>query len=119
MWDMSLPIGANRDHEYCNPTVGDDGKKLWDKVGLLGWKVLVIGCNGDPLIDRQISLVEMLKGKGVQVEHQFDEGGDDDIHQAKRLLPAIARLPGDEMSPGAMGTGNAPSAGFIYKLAFT
>ncbi|XP_038682192.1 carboxylesterase 1-like [Tripterygium wilfordii] len=89
MWDMSLPIGANRDHEYCNPTVGDDGKKLWDKVGLLGWKVLVIGCNGDPLIDRQISLVEMLKGKGVQVEHQFDEGG---FHGSTMIEPSKTKV---------------------------
>ena len=36
--------------------------------------VLVVGCDGDPLIDRQVELVEMLKKRGVQVEAQFSEG---------------------------------------------
>ncbi|KAL3755849.1 hypothetical protein ACJRO7_002835 [Eucalyptus globulus] len=71
MWELSLPIGVNRDHEYCNPVV-DGGSKLSegvDKMKLLGWRLLVTGCNGDPLIDRQ----------GVSVVSDFAEGGFDGI----------------------------------------
>ena len=73
MWKLSLPIGVDRDHEYCNPTVGG-GSNHCDKIKELGWWVLVVGCDGDPLIDRQVELVEMLKKRGVQVEAQFSEG---------------------------------------------
>ncbi|KAK7823502.1 carboxylesterase 1 [Quercus suber] len=40
----------------------------------LGWWVVVTGCDGDLLIDRQMELVEMLKKKGVKVGAQFNEG---------------------------------------------
>ncbi|KAA8539851.1 hypothetical protein F0562_026543 [Nyssa sinensis] len=66
MWDLGLPIGADRDHEYSNPTVGG-GSQLCDQIGTLGWKVMVMGCDGDPLINRQIELGKMLEEKGVQV----------------------------------------------------
>ncbi|CAL0303012.1 unnamed protein product [Lupinus luteus] len=35
MWDLALPIGANRDHEYCNLFVGNAPKKLY-KIKELG-----------------------------------------------------------------------------------
>uniref|UniRef100_A0A2N9ENH9 Alpha/beta hydrolase fold-3 domain-containing protein n=1 Tax=Fagus sylvatica TaxID=28930 RepID=A0A2N9ENH9_FAGSY len=73
MWKLSLPIGVDRDHEYCNRMVGG-GSDHCDKIKELGWWVLVVGCDGDPLIDRQVELVEMLKKRGVQVEAQFNEG---------------------------------------------
>ncbi|KAF3951646.1 hypothetical protein CMV_022726 [Castanea mollissima] len=73
MWKLALPIGVDRDHEYCNPTVGG-GFDHFDQIRELGWWVLVTGCDGDPLIDRQMELVEMLKKKGVKVEAQFNEG---------------------------------------------
>ncbi|CAL5404929.1 unnamed protein product [Camellia sinensis] len=74
VWKLSLPIGADRDHEYCNPTVGSESAAL-DKMKLLGWKVMVTGCDGDPLIDRQMEFAKMLEKKGVEVVGQFDEGG--------------------------------------------
>ena len=60
-------------NEYCNPMVGD-GFDQFDQIRELGWWVVVTGCDGDPLIDRQMELVEMLKKKGVKVEAQFNEG---------------------------------------------
>ncbi|CAB4301773.1 unnamed protein product [Prunus armeniaca] len=73
MWDLSLPTGASRDHEYCNPTVRDGCKKL-DRMAV-GWRVLVTGWDGDPLIDRQIEVAKMLEENGVHVVCHFAEGG--------------------------------------------
>ncbi|KAI4351839.1 hypothetical protein L6164_006149 [Bauhinia variegata] len=73
MWDLSLPKGANRDHEYCNPTVGNGSKQL-DEIGRLGWRVMVTGCGGDPLVDRQKELVKLLEHKAMQVVDHFVEG---------------------------------------------
>ena len=58
-------------NEYCNPMVGD-GFDQFDQIRELGWWVVVTGCNGDPLIDRQMELVEMLKksGAGRNVEEE-------------------------------------------------
>ncbi|KAA8539852.1 hypothetical protein F0562_026544 [Nyssa sinensis] len=72
MWELGLPIGADRDHEDSNPTVGG-GSQLCDRIGTLRWKVMVTGCNGDPLIDRQIELGKILEEKGVQVVGKFGE----------------------------------------------
>ncbi|KAL3834530.1 hypothetical protein ACJIZ3_009266 [Penstemon smallii] len=74
MWDMCLPIGVDRDHEYCNPMVGIKSKILM-KVKDQGWKLLVIGCNGDPLVDRQIEFMRMIKDKGLDVIGEFSDGG--------------------------------------------
>lgn len=74
MWEVALPIGVDRDHGYSNPTVDDEGNEKYDRIRGLGWRVLVIGCDGDPLIDRQVELVEMLKKKGVEVVAQFHQG---------------------------------------------
>ena len=83
MWKMSLPIGSDRDHEYCNPTVGDD----YDQIKKLGWLVVVKGCDGDPLIDGQKKLVEMFKKKGIKVETRFTEG---DYHAVELVNPTKA-----------------------------
>ncbi|KAJ4717216.1 carboxylesterase 1-like, partial [Melia azedarach] len=66
MWELSLPIGVDRDHEYCNPIVGG-GSKLLDQFKVLGWKVLLMGATEDPFIDRQIEFLKMIKQKGVEV----------------------------------------------------
>ncbi|KAM3736388.1 hypothetical protein ACB098_10G159800 [Castanea mollissima] len=73
MWELSLPI-ADRDHEFCNPKVGD-GPQLLEKIKPLGWKVLVVGCDGDILFEHQIELVKLMREKGVSVVSQFGEGG--------------------------------------------
>ncbi|OMO97971.1 Alpha/beta hydrolase-3 [Corchorus olitorius] len=74
MWDLSLPKGVDRDHEYCNPTAHGGSKEL-EKLKSLGWKVLINGCDGDPLVDRQMELMKLMEGKGVQVVGNFRDGG--------------------------------------------
>ncbi|XP_030473305.2 carboxylesterase 1-like [Syzygium oleosum] len=86
MWELSLPIGVNRDHEYCNPVV-DGGFKLsegLDKMRSLGWRILVTGYDGDLLIDRQGELAKLLKEKGLSVVSDFTEGG---FHMIDLLEP--------------------------------
>ncbi|XWS27535.1 hypothetical protein CRYUN_Cryun26dG0124100 [Craigia yunnanensis] len=58
MWELSLPIGVDCDHMYCNPTVGGDFITISEKIQRLGWRVLVTGCDGDQMIDRQMELVK-------------------------------------------------------------
>lgn len=88
MWEKGLPVGADRDHEFCNPN--GSGEIIRE----VGWKVLVTGCEGDPLIDRQVELVKMLEGKKVKVVGKFDEGGCHGVEvfdplRAKALVEAI------------------------------
>ncbi|XP_043717076.1 probable carboxylesterase 9 [Telopea speciosissima] len=70
-WEMALPVGANRDHEYCNPWASPD---LIQKLRKMG-KVLVRGYGGDVTIDRQRGLVELLVKNGVKVVAHFDDVG--------------------------------------------
>ncbi|KAL6127068.1 hypothetical protein ACLB2K_075112 [Fragaria x ananassa] len=88
MWELSLPSGADRDHEYCNPMAAGGDSKCFDQVKALGWRVLVTGSEGDPLVDRQIEMVKMLEEKGVQVVSQFIEGG---YHGAQDVEPSKAK----------------------------
>ncbi|KAL4604297.1 hypothetical protein ACB092_10G183300, partial [Castanea dentata] len=87
MWELSLPIGVDCDHEYCNPTVGG-GSKLLEKIKLLGWKVLLTGCDGDRLFDRQVELMKLLEEHGVHVVGHFGVGGCHgvDFHDSSRAL---------------------------------
>ncbi|KAG6382839.1 hypothetical protein SASPL_157443 [Salvia splendens] len=72
LWDMALPIGVNRDHEFSNPC---KGLMEVDKIVSEGWRILVTGYEGDLLIDRQMELAKLLKEKGVMVVEDFREGG--------------------------------------------
>ncbi|KAG4910471.1 hypothetical protein JHK87_056587 [Glycine soja] len=74
LWELSLPLGVDRDHEYCNPTAGD-GPVILDRVRQLAWRVLVSGCHGDPLLDHQMALARLIEEKGVAVVTRFDQGG--------------------------------------------
>ncbi|XP_074319632.1 carboxylesterase 1-like [Silene latifolia] len=74
MWDLSLPVGMNRSHVYCDPFVGG-GSSLLDRVRDLGWRVGVIGCDGDPLFDRNVEFVKLLENRGLNVKSMFDQGG--------------------------------------------
>ena len=72
-WQCSLPLGVDRDHEYCHPTIKDHGKDL-ENIKRLGWRVLVTGCDGDPLIDRQKEVAKLMEDKGMKVMTKFIEG---------------------------------------------
>ncbi|KAF4358468.1 hypothetical protein CsatB_013939 [Cannabis sativa] len=74
LWELALPLGADRDHEYSNPTV-DGGSKALKIIKSLEWKVMVTGWDGDPLYDRQIELGKLLEKMGIKVEHHFGVGG--------------------------------------------
>ncbi|KAJ8752922.1 hypothetical protein K2173_008657 [Erythroxylum novogranatense] len=89
MWRLSLPERVDRDHEYCNPTA-EGGSQHLENINRLGWRVLVTGCEGDPLIDRQIQMTKMMLHKGITVIERFSEGGYHvvelkDISRAKSL----------------------------------
>ncbi|XP_074318982.1 carboxylesterase 1-like [Silene latifolia] len=79
MWELSLPVGTDRDHEYCNPS-RDGGSRLVDRVRDLGWWVIVVSCDGDPLFDRCVELAKLLENKVVNVRTMFSEGGQHGIY---------------------------------------
>ncbi|XP_061363072.1 carboxylesterase 1-like [Gastrolobium bilobum] len=87
LWELSLPVGVDRDYEYCNPTVGDGPVRL-EKIRRLGWWILVTGCGGDPLVDRQMGLVRLMEKKGVRVVGHFTEG---DYHGVQDVDPLKAK----------------------------
>ncbi|BAT94155.1 hypothetical protein LR48_Vigan02g217800 [Vigna angularis] len=86
LWDLSLPVGVDREHEYCNPRGGNGGVIL-ERVRELGWRVLVSGCRDDPLVDHQIGLATLVAEKGVPVLTNFSPTGShgaevrDPLHQ--------------------------------------
>ncbi|KAI4384746.1 hypothetical protein MLD38_002857 [Melastoma candidum] len=77
-WEQSLPVGADRNHEYCSLKSVDRSAE-WEKMKSLKWKVMVTGGEGDPLVDRQREVVAVLEGKGLEVVKLFGDG----IHAAE------------------------------------
>ncbi|KAJ0042376.1 hypothetical protein Pint_17338 [Pistacia integerrima] len=94
LWEFSLPHGADRDHEYCNLTVGG-GSDVLDQIKQLGWKVLITATTGDPMIDHQLEMVKMMEQKGVQVQSHYDEGGYHGIDiiepEKRKAVPVIMK----------------------------
>ncbi|KAG4991688.1 hypothetical protein JHK87_025145 [Glycine soja] len=95
-WELALPVGVDRDHEYCNMRA----EKWVGKLGMmkeLGWRVLVSGNDGDPVIDREKDLVVLLEEKGVDVVSDFDIDGChgveyDDESKANQLILVVKRF---------------------------
>ncbi|CDP13014.1 unnamed protein product [Coffea canephora] len=74
LWELSLPVGADRDHEFSNPVLSIKPGQF-DQIKALGWKILMAGYENDALFDRQFEIAKMLEGKGVPVVTNFVEGG--------------------------------------------
>ncbi|KNA20009.1 hypothetical protein SOVF_055920 [Spinacia oleracea] len=74
MWNLSLPLGVNRNHPYCNPII-EGGSKMLDKIKELGWRVAIAVYDGDRLFDKQMKVFEFLKQRGVDVIGNFSKGG--------------------------------------------
>ncbi|XP_060218701.1 probable carboxylesterase 8 [Lycium barbarum] len=72
MWSLALPNGADRDHEYCNPSISETGLK--EKIRRLP-RCLIRGYARDPLVDRQKRFAKMVESHGVHVTSQFLETG--------------------------------------------
>ncbi|KAJ0236362.1 carboxylesterase 120 [Hirschfeldia incana] len=88
-WDLSLPVGVDRDHEYSNPTAGEGSRGL-EEIGRLRWKVMVVGGEEDPMVDRQKDVAKLMKRKGVEVVEVFNEG---DVHGAEIIGDPSKRKP--------------------------
>lgn len=89
MWDLSLPVDADRDHEYCNPAEAAGGPfDRFGKIKDLGWRILVTASGEDPLVDRQVAVMEMLEREGVAVERFSAEG---DCHGVELWNPVKAK----------------------------
>ncbi|KAI4384745.1 hypothetical protein MLD38_002856 [Melastoma candidum] len=71
-WEQSLPVGADRNHEYCNMNLVDRSPE-WETMKSLKWKVMVTGGDGDPLVDRQREVSALLEGKGLDVARFFSD----------------------------------------------
>ncbi|CAK8532535.1 unnamed protein product [Lathyrus sativus] len=96
LWELSLPVGVDRDHEYCNPMVRDNVVRL-KKIREFEWWVMVTDCDGDPLVDRSIELVRLLEKNGVNVVGHFTKGGyhgvqDSEPLKAKELFGEIKKF---------------------------
>ncbi|WVZ56271.1 hypothetical protein U9M48_006828 [Paspalum notatum var. saurae] len=73
LWELALPVGADRDHEYCNP------EPMLARVGAARLRrlppCLVLGRRKDPPRDRTAALVRALQRAGVDVEARLDGAG--------------------------------------------
>uniref|UniRef100_A0A0D9VRY8 Alpha/beta hydrolase fold-3 domain-containing protein n=1 Tax=Leersia perrieri TaxID=77586 RepID=A0A0D9VRY8_9ORYZ len=109
LWELALPRGADRDHEYCNPETMLAGVEP-SRLRRLP-PCLVLGRRKDPPRDRQRTLVEALRKTGVTVEAQLDGAGYHamELFKQDRAAEFIAQV-GDFVRRHA-GAGNDVHAG--------
>ncbi|PIA49789.1 hypothetical protein AQUCO_01300491v1 [Aquilegia coerulea] len=90
VWELTLPVGSNRDHEYSNPML----EKTYQKNIRLLPRTLIRGFSGDAIYDRQMEFMKMLMQNGVQITAHFGEIGFHlaDVFDAKRHLALIKYL---------------------------
>jgi acetyl esterase/lipase len=81
LWRLTLPIGADRDHEYANPVKAG----LDEAIGLV--RCMVLGLKGDALFDRQKEFADALEQKGVEVVKRLDDTG---FHAIELFVPPKA-----------------------------
>lgn len=89
LWRLALPKGADRDHEFANPMDLPPPPNLPRLP-----RCLVMGCEGDPLIDRQREFAKMLEGTMLSVVARLDDKG---FHAMELLDPAKAQALFDEV----------------------
>lgn len=86
LWSLALPLGADRDHEFCNPV------KAMAPEALAGLppRCLVTGNLDDPLIDRQREFARWLQDRGgAEVVVKTDVAG---FHASELFVPEIAEV---------------------------
>ncbi|KAL6644402.1 hypothetical protein ACP70R_016010 [Stipagrostis hirtigluma subsp. patula] len=82
LWSLALPLGADRDHEFCNPA------KALPPAAVAGLpRCLVTGHDGDPLIDRQKEFIKWLQDGGVEVVDKTEFTG---FHAVELFVPEKA-----------------------------
>ncbi|WVZ91781.1 hypothetical protein U9M48_037907 [Paspalum notatum var. saurae] len=84
LWSLALPVGADRDHEFCNPA------KALPPGALRGLpRCLVTGNRGDPLVDRQRDFARWLRDQGgVHVVAKTEHEG---FHASELFVPDRAQ----------------------------
>ncbi|KAG0524199.1 hypothetical protein BDA96_07G190000 [Sorghum bicolor] len=87
LWSLALPLGADRDHEFCNPV------KAMAPEALAGLppRCLVTGNLDDPLIDRQREFARWLQDHSgaAEVVVKTDVAG---FHASELFVPEIAEV---------------------------
>ncbi|CAH8364238.1 unnamed protein product [Eruca vesicaria subsp. sativa] len=81
-WKLCLPVGANRDHEYSNPTVRDE-PEIMKAIGRSGWKVMVMVSGG-----RQRDVAKLMNEKGVDMV----EAVQGDLNNPETMFASIRKL---------------------------
>ena len=74
-----------------------EGPERVVKIGRRGWRVLVTGTGGDPMVDRQKEVMKMMEERKVKVVGHFTEGGyhgiqDRDLQKAKELYAVVKKF---------------------------
>lgn len=91
LWSLSLPQGADRSHEYCDPLAGGGPRE--EKIRRLP-VILVRGCEGDLFVDKQKEVAEMIVARGGRVVAQFIDGG---YHGVEAFDPKFAEALYDDV----------------------